>query len=100
MNKEKIKILFKLYKKDLITEDELIILLEDTINDKVIINYPINYLNNQLNNIPQYSYVQNLPSDYLSNSNSAGPVNTSPINTGTTIGGTFMKNFFNPEEPK
>lgn len=103
MNKEKIKILFKLCKKDLITEDELIILLEDTINDKVIINYPVpnwipnpHFIDNQKFNNPYYT--TGTGTINTSESNSTGNF-TPNFSTHSTIGNSFSKKWINPEEP-
>lgn len=101
MNKEKIKILLKLYRDDSITEDEFIILVEE---DKKDTSSFIPSL------IPTQPFINNPPqpfnAPYYTSGTSTIDVTKTQSNTNSsanrqsTIGGIFSKNWINPEEPK
>lgn len=102
MNKQKIKILLKLYKKDLITDDEFVILLDEYRLDTTIPNI---VSTQPFINIPQKF---NIPYYTSGTGTFDGTINTSGMNsTGnftypqqSTIGASFSKKWNNPEEPK
>jgi hypothetical protein len=98
MSEEKAKILLRLYKEDLITADEFLILCKD---EPIYIPSPNpNWVPTQpLINTPYYT-------------TGTGAINTSGLNSTnnfkpnvsthlqSTVGGTFSKKWINPEEPK
>ena len=103
MNKDKIKILLRLYRNDLISDDEFIVLIEEKKIDFTSAPYtPI--LGDKT---PLYDYKTNnhyypsggnssgIPSNYFTTSDSIYNNEKS-----STIGSTFSKKWINPEEPK
>lgn len=102
MNKEKIKILLRLYKEDLIADDEFIILVNE---DRIDTFIPNIVPTQPFINIPQPF---NIPYYTTGTGTFDGTINTSGTNsTGnftypqqSTIGASFSKKWNNPEEPK
>jgi hypothetical protein len=89
MNKDKIKILLRLYKEDLITADEFLILFKE---EPIYISHTIpNLIPTQPFNTPYYTIGSN-------STNSAAP--NSFTHQQSTVGGAFSKKWNNPEEPK
>ena len=107
MNEEKAKILLRLYKQDLITADEFLILCKE---EPIYISHTIP------NFIPTQPFIYNQPfnSPYYTSGTGTGHVtvttngsnstnNAVPnvsMNSQSTVGGAFSKKWVNPEEPK
>ena len=104
MNKDKIKILLRLYKQDLITDNEFMILLNEdnsfihtTSVPNVITAQP--FVNNQPFNVPYYtSGTKTVDATTNTSGMNSSSIFTSPQQS--TVSSSFSKKWINPEEPK
>ena len=106
MNKEKAKILLRLYKEDLISVDEFMILFEETPNKISTSGYTYPYT--ITTSTPDPNFHVYYPSSNSGSTNSSNGVVNNLINTPnysnsdprTTISSNLHKAFFDPEAPK
>ena len=99
MNEEKAKILLRLYKQDLITTDEFLILFKE---EPIYIPHTIpNFIPTQPFNSPYYTSGTGAGDVTIttSGSNSAKNVTSNvSMNSQSTVGGAFSKKWINTEE--
>jgi hypothetical protein len=97
MNKEKAKILLRLYKEDLISADEFIILFEETPSNINTSNYPYTITTST----PDPNFHVYYPSSYSTGTNPLKNTATySNSDPRTTVSNHLYKAFFDPEAPK
>ena len=99
MNEEKAKILLRLYKQDLITTDEFLILCKE---EPIYISTTPSWIPTQPFNTPYYTSGTGTGDVTVTTNGSNSAKSVIPnvsMNSQSTIGGAFSKKWINPEEP-